>query len=519
MPRPKKIIILPAAAKKTAVLYCRVSSPEQRDGYSLDAQLDLLRSYAGQKGLEVVREIVADESAKDSGRKAFGEMLRLCNKGDATIIVVEKTDRLTRNMRDPVAIDELIQKRGLELHLVKESSVITRDSKASDVFVYNLNILLAKNYIDRLREEVKKGMREKARQGHWPGAAPIGYKTTSEGGRRVLMVDPLNAPIIRQLFDAYAAGKFSLKDGATYATSLGLKTRRGGKLSGSATQLILSNRLYYGLVKWAGEEFDGSHEPLVSRKLFDQAQAMMRGRNNAKVSNADVPVAYRGLFTCGGCGCNISPYIAKGKYVYYACTGAKGCKRSGVREEILTAAIAEKLQGLKIRPERMIWLRQALKDILNVQARDHDEAVKLLTDRRSEIQRRKRQAYIDRVDNRLALDTYTELLAEWETETSSIDKALRAFELTQAGHYDENLKLIELADRAFELFAVANSEERLQMLKPLLSNSTITAGKVEISLKSWFNSLFDSNVSEGEKDADEKWSALLVDLRTFAIAA
>ncbi len=109
--------------------------------------------------------------------RRFGEMVAFLREKSSScrILLVEKTDRLYRNIKDWVTIDEL----GIEVHFVKENVVLSEDSRSSEKFMHGIKVLMAKNYIDNLGEEVRKGMIEKARQGHWPTVAPVGYKTTS----------------------------------------------------------------------------------------------------------------------------------------------------------------------------------------------------------------------------------------------------------------------------------------------------------------------------------------------------
>ena len=151
---------------KKAVLYARVSSEQQeKEGYSIPAQEKLLREYAKSQGLRIVHEYVDVETAKKAGRVGFGDMLAFLRNeqkaraGDpCCIILVEKTDRLYRNLKDWTTLDEL----DLEIHLVKEGQILSKDSKSSEKFVHGIKVLMAKNYIDNLGEEVKKGLKEKA---------------------------------------------------------------------------------------------------------------------------------------------------------------------------------------------------------------------------------------------------------------------------------------------------------------------------------------------------------------------
>ncbi len=107
---------------------------------------------------------------------------------------------------------------------------------------------MAKAYIDNLSEETRKGMIEKAQQGHWPSCAPIGYRNVKDGlGRNVIAVDPEPGPIVTRLFDWYATGLYSLNEVTVTARNAGMRYRRsGGPVSVSTVHGILRNRLLRG---------------------------------------------------------------------------------------------------------------------------------------------------------------------------------------------------------------------------------------------------------------------------------
>src|SRR5215831_3775138 len=114
-----------------------------------------------------------------------------------------------------------------------------------DKFMHGIQVLMAKNYVDNLSEEVKKGMREKAAQGHWPSVAPIGYVNNLSTHR--IEVDALRGPLVRDLFATYAAGSTSLKALVARAHAIGLTHPRGHRrLYKSDIHRILQNPIYYG---------------------------------------------------------------------------------------------------------------------------------------------------------------------------------------------------------------------------------------------------------------------------------
>ncbi|MCA9788997.1 MAG: recombinase family protein, partial [Cyanobacteria bacterium HKST-UBA05] len=168
-----------------AVIYARVSSKEQeKEGFSIPSQLKLLEEYADKNGFKVVEVFTDSETAKKSGRTHFKAMVERI-KSDKSIqaVLVEKTDRLTRNFHDYVLIDELINLRDVEVHMVKEGEVLSQRSKSHTKLIHGIKVVLAKNFIDNLGEETAKGMMEKAEQGHWPTTAPYGYRNNKETRR------------------------------------------------------------------------------------------------------------------------------------------------------------------------------------------------------------------------------------------------------------------------------------------------------------------------------------------------
>ena len=154
-----------------AVLYARVSSKEQEEGFSIPAQLKLIKEYAIKNKIKIIEEFIDVETAKQAGRANFNNMIDfLKNNQEVKNILCEKTDRLYRNFKDYLTIEGL----DLIIHLVKENEVLSKESKSHQKFIHGIKILMAKNYIDNLSEEAKKGLLQKAHEGYYPSYAPLG---------------------------------------------------------------------------------------------------------------------------------------------------------------------------------------------------------------------------------------------------------------------------------------------------------------------------------------------------------
>jgi DNA invertase Pin-like site-specific DNA recombinase len=255
----------PTANAASAVAYLRVSSKEQeKEGFSIDAQRQLVQDYAARKEMALLRIFEEAETAKRAGRTVFGEMLHFFRKNPSCCtLVVEKTDRLYRNFADLVKVDDL----NLDIHFVKEGVVLTPDSKSSDKLAHNVKVVLARHRIDNLSEETKKGMLEKARQGYWPSFAPLGYLNVDGArGKRTIKPDPLLAPVISRIFEIYASGHYSLKQVAKMTRADGLCYRKSGDgVPTSTIQKILRNRIYSGDFDFDGVTYTGTYEPITPR--------------------------------------------------------------------------------------------------------------------------------------------------------------------------------------------------------------------------------------------------------------
>ena len=134
-------------------------------------------------------------------------MLTFLNaNAECKAILVEKTDRLYRNIRDWVTLDDMT----LDIHFVKENVVIGPNARSSDRFFHGIRVLMARNYCENLSEEVQKGMQEKVRDGAWPHLAPWGYRNVSDSVS--VIPDPVEAEIVRRLFERYAVGDISVRE-------------------------------------------------------------------------------------------------------------------------------------------------------------------------------------------------------------------------------------------------------------------------------------------------------------------
>ena len=481
------------AGNRLAVGYGRVSSKEQEEeGFSLDSQARLYRAYAAEHGLTLADTFQDVETAKEAGRRDFNRMLDYLRANrNVRVVLVEKTDRLYRNFKDWVSVDEL----GLEIHFIKENCVVSPESRSHEKFMHGIKVLMAKNYIDNLSEEVRKGQKEKAEQGGWPSCAPLGYlNVLGQDGKRAIIPDLERAPLVAKLYEWYATGDRSLKDVGVMARDAGLNFRKSHTPVNTAeVHRILRQRLYSGDFVWGGKVYRGVHEPIISRELWEQVQEVMDGRFIRRPKRRKHRFAFGGLIRCGHCGCALTGDVKKGRYVYYRCSGYKGrCPDPYVREEVLTEQFASLLDGLALEPEVLDWITQALRESLMDEKKFHDDAIARLDGEFAVIQKRLETMYIDKLDGRVNDNFYDRMAAEWRAEQDRIMRALEGHGTADRSYLDEGVRLLELGGRAAELFQTQEPEARRELLGHVLSDSTWRAG----ALTATFRPPFDVLLSE-----------------------
>jgi len=399
----------------------------------------------------IAHEFVDVEMAKQTGRGGFGDMLAFLRANPACrTILVEKTDRLYRNIRDWVTVDDL----NLEVHFVKENAVVSKDSRSSEKFMHGIKVLMAKNYVDNLSEEVKKGLREKAEQGHWPSIAPVGYVNNRATHR--IEPDPERSPLIARLFDLYASGEYSLKALTVKAHALGLThSRSGRRMMKAEIHRILQNPIYVGDFRWLGKLHQGSHDPLVTRERFVEVQAVLNRKPRARYPKQKR--AFMGLLTCGRCGCSLTAERKKQKYTYYRCTGFRGaCGNACIREERLADLLGGVVKRIEIPAELANWIAEGLRDSQRELEQTRPQSVAQLAQRQRAIQGKLDRAYEDHLDGRISATFWTRKSEEWESELAMIERELGRLSHPAPTYQATGEKILKLAKQAEFLYKRRN---------------------------------------------------------------
>ncbi len=464
------------------VAYIRVSTVRQGEkGSSLQEQRDAIKAFAARHGLLIVQWFEEMETAAKLGRREFARMLAVFKKGKMTGVIFHKIDRGARNLKDWNDIQELIE-RGIDVRFAHESlDMNTRGGRLTA----DLLAVIASDYIRNLRDEVRKGIRGRLKQGIYPLGAPFGY--LNQGGGKPKIPDPVRAPLIRLAFELYAGGRYSLGTLADELYRRGLRTKADTKFGVNRLSELLRRPFYIGIIrmKRSGETYPGIHEPIVSKSLFDRVQAMLSGKANTKAIKHDL--LFRRLIRCEACGYALIGERQKG-HVYYRCHG-KTCLMTGIREEKIEASITKNLHRIAFTSKEAGELRTMTLCIRDDWARQREEIQMALTLKRQNTAARLSRltdAYLDGAIDRNLFETKKEtLLLEQRSLEEQSTKANVPAEIVS----NRLLEFIELAKALPLSYEMAEPTEKREIINSITSNLTATTENVAVALRSPFREI------------------------------
>ena len=470
------------AKQNQCVLMARVSSRDQEvEGYSLPAQVRLLKDYCLRKDLTVLRIFQISESASGKKqRELFNEVVAYIAENKINVLVCEKVDRLTRNFKDAVMIDDWLEAdERHEVHLVKDSLVMHKYSRSQEKLNWGLRVLFAKNTIDNLREEVEKGVREKLEQGWLPGKPLIGYKTVGDSGHKIHVPDPQMGPLMREAFELYDSGGYSLSLLVSTLREKGLRTHFGRPLVKSQLHRLLSDPFYIGKMMWKGRMYDGKHEPLIGAELFERVQQRMKRKKTPKYARHS-PL-FKGLMHCAGCQGTVA-WETQREHWYGHCNHFKPCdQRAYVRQEqIETQLLGEFTELVSPSPDVIAWVKETLRAKYEADMEARTSLKKQLKDRHQQLGRRMEIMYEDRLDGRLSVHQYDKMCSEASNEQKLIAKKLDDFEDDYLSILERGINILDLSQKATAIYQSKGDDDRRALLRGLFSNINLNGKLIEV---------------------------------------
>ncbi|MEA3339025.1 MAG: recombinase family protein, partial [Chloroflexota bacterium] len=396
--------------KKRVIGYIRVSTNEQVEkGHSLDAQRAAIEQFCASRGWELVEiKVEAGISGTKDDRPALTELLEAVEQGRCDVVIVHAIDRFYRDLQALLkAFNHLRQHNVTFISIVENLDFTTPWGKLA------LAVLgtLAEIYIDRLRQETRKGKRARAVKGLHNGAPPLGYcygacsSCNDPNGKgycprygdsnrqdytpsQPLLPHPIEREAVRLAFEWHATGQYSDGDVAerlnerahtlSDGTEVGFRTKgrwgRGspGRFSKDSVRDMLQNPYYVGKVPYYGCDakgrkrkrgdyvalYPGRHEPIVDEKTFERSleiRNLMSHHPRTRGDNALERIyVLSGILRCGYCGEPMRAHSSNGGVRYYRDKSQvqhlRDCPQRYVHADDVEAQFDQIVQSVQLSP-------------------------------------------------------------------------------------------------------------------------------------------------------------------------
>ena len=486
-------------------LYARKSTDvEDKQVLSIEAQITELRSFAKNEDLNIVEELIEKQSAKAPGRPIFNAMLDRIEKGEADGIISWHPDRLARNSVDGGKIIYLLDcGRITALKFPQFWFEPTPQGK----FMLNIAFGQSKYYVDSLSENTKRGLRQKVRRGEYPGLAPLGYFNDLK--TKNVAVDKKKAEIVRQMFELYAKGNSRLEDISNFLAQQGITSKNGKPLKRDRISFILSNPFYVGFFRYSKELYEGKHQLVISKKIFDQVQNILKQKGRPHHKTKNEPRAFCGMLKCGTCGMGITgEYRVKHQkngnthnYIYYHCTKknkAIKCNEPCIRQENLDEQISFLLQKFTLSEDWAKQLTAMLEKDKNENAQSSAAFVQT-TRNTIETLKTKLQRLLDSyLEQDIEREIYLEKKAKLMNEKKSLEEKIINLEQKRTGWIEPMREWIKEAANLPKIAREHNLLPKKVMAKKIFgSNLRLMAGKVVLE-----------ELKNGQNWPKTQWAAL-----------
>ena len=436
------------------IIYARKSTEEDdRQILSIEAQLVELKEFAAKEKLEIVASLCEAKTAKEPGRMKFAEMLAILESGKADGIISWHPDRLARNSVDGGKIIHFVD-RGLIKSL--KFPTFWFEPTPQGLFMLNIAFGQSKYFVDNLRENVKRGLRQKIRNGVWPGWAPVGYLNNPR--TRGIDIDPDKAPNVVKMFELYATGKYTLHSLANWCKENGLVGNLGKPLVIANIQKNLQNIFYLGLMK------------------------------------------------CDSCGCSITGERQK-SHNYYRCTKKKGLcqEKHYLREEALTEQIKNFLQKVSLSSQDTEKVLAAL-DAEEAQAKEQAQGeVVNLKNQLAQIEAKLQKLLDAYLADALSTEEYAAKKQSLVSEKLVLNEKITDFETKSLSWLEPAREFVLSLNQAEKLMKLDNLSELPTFLKNIGSNHILRNREFLFTPKTPYDLVAERRVSRREALTFPTW--------------
>jgi DNA invertase Pin-like site-specific DNA recombinase len=482
--------------EKRYVALARVSSREQeREGFSLDVQVDALRQYAERNDGEIIRLFrIAETASKYDERSTFKELMAFAKKNAHKLdgLLFYKVDRAARNLFDYVELERLESEYGVQFISVAQPTENTPAGRMQRRMLASM----ASFYTEQQSIDVKEGIERRVESGLFPSRPPYGYRNVRIDGRSIVEVHPENARTVRRIFELYGyhshtldtLGDALLAEGIEYLPSVSKVGR--GKL-----YAILTDRAYIGEIKFRGQWHSGTHEPLIDQKLWQRVQALL----GQKMYKQHQMTYASDLIECSHCS---SPITGERKtkmtksgerhYIYYRCTQYHKGDHPRIRltENQLDQQMLAIFDSLRVEDDEFrIRFREELRQATNWDQRSSAQKAKQLQDELIDVREQQDRLLNLRMLEEIDADTFASKSRDLRDREAELKLEIDVADRGRHEIIDIAVKAFELSQSLRQRWVTADYAAKRRILEILCLNCSLVDANLCVTMRKPFDLL------------------------------
>jgi len=486
------------------LLYARVSTDKQaQKDLSIPAQIEAMREYAKRNDWKVAGHFVDEgESARTANRPELKKLIEQCKENkNVDAVIVHKIDRLARNLIDYATIKAILKQKGIRLISVSEPF----DDNPIGHLLENIIASISEWYSANLGEEIKKSNMEKLRQGEWPHKPPLGYiGIKGENNRIKHIFDPNKAALVRQAFELFATGNYSLRTLSDEMEDRGLKTAYGKKYSPEFMKTFLQRRFYIGKLEWKGKEYRGKHEPIISPELFYRVQEVLKRRKADSGEKGKLEFLLRGVTYCQSCGQKLTGEIHP-RGSYYRCLPNihnDKCDEPYTPVKQLDSQLEALYQRLQAPKKLLELLKAEMEQIAQRRQQIAEKEIKTLKRVISDSENKEMKLVDEMLDGKIGRETYETMLKKYQDKRREAEARLSQFEVDYKDPLDFLDKAIVVSSSLSFLHERLDFQHKKSLLKAVFERIEVRdRAIVDVKLNPPFSILLRNDLEKLFKDS------------------
>ncbi len=478
--------------KLVAVTYARVSTEDQAtNGLSIEAQEAVCVEHASKGGYSILEKI-RDEGRSGGSLKRPGikRLIELTENGLIGAVFMIHGDRLARNTADHIYIMDFFEKHDIEVHFVYQQGT---DRKTAAGYTADTMLAVMSEHFRRVAsEKTISSLREKAKEGWFPGVAPIGYLNVDnpnfrngEMSKRIIVKDPVMGPLVSEAFQLFSTGSYNGMELNDFMYEKGLRTRRGNKVSYGVFYDLLSNPFYTGELHWKDIHLtNAKHEPLINKETFNRVKAILDAHNNKANRRRKYWFLLRGIIYCAehrGSRYTAEWHTKKSgiKFAYYHCSERHGCRGQYSPKDGLENKVGELFKNLHFSQELVDRIVDKIQNSIKHSEQEHVVNVNRLTAQRNSLIAKKRIAENKLLKEVISDDDFIRIRGEIDTEVGLIDSQLSKLELSRGVDIDTTRTVLNLVRNIGNAYEKASPEIKHQYLTVFFKAIYVYNGEIQ----------------------------------------